>query len=342
MKVSIVIPVYNVEKYLRICLDSVKAQEFTDFEVILVDDGSKDGSPAICDEYTRKDKRFKVIHQKNGGLSHARNEGVRAASGDYVYFLDSDDCMHPLLLQKLTELAIKYHAALVQTDIEQVAEDFTDYKKKIDSEFQVYFFDTIDAFYNIDKDNKNITQDIRLITLVAWSKLYRRDLVEKITFPEEIKLHEDQMSVHRFVVEAGGIVFCRAPMYFYRSRQGSLITEGWTVKRLVIFDCYKDRVEWAKKIQGDKKRVEDLVYYIYIRYLICMFKNYWMISKKLSGAEKRQYKKQVINRFRKELKDRDFSLKFKDFLTFHCFGAVPDLFTGCYQIAHNLKALIKK
>lgn len=342
MRVSIVVPVYNVEKYLRICLDSVRAQEFTDFEVILVDDGSKDSSPEICDEYTQKDKRFKVIHQKNGGLSRARNVGVRAATGDYVYFLDSDDCIHPLLLLKLTELAEKYHAVLVQTDIEQVAEDFTDYKKRMDSEFQVYSFDTIDAFYNIDRDNKRIAEDIRLVTLVAWSKLYRKDLVERVTFPEEIKLHEDQMAVHRFVVEAGGIVFCRAPLYFYRSRKGSLITEGWTVKRLVIFDCYKDRVEWAKKIQGDEKRVRDLVYYIYIRYLVCMFKNYWMITRNLSGAEKKQYKKQVIERFRKELKNRDFPLKLKDMLMFYCFGIVPDFFTGCYQLAQNLKSLIKR
>ncbi|MDE7282065.1 MAG: glycosyltransferase, partial [Lachnospiraceae bacterium] len=266
MKVSIVIPVYNVEKYLRLCLDSVLAQKFINFEAILVDDGSTDSSPAICDEYVKKDGRFKVIHQKNGGLSHARNIGIKHAVGDYVFFLDSDDCIHPLLLKKLTEIAEKYHAALVQTDIESVAEDFSDYEKEIDSDFTVYPFDTIDAFYNIDRDNKNITQDIRLITLVVWTKLYRRDLVEKIAFPEEIKLHEDQMVAHRFVVEGGGIVFCKAPLYFYRSRQGSLITEGWTVKRLVIFDCYKDRVEWAKKIQGDEKRVRDLVYYIYIRY----------------------------------------------------------------------------
>lgn len=86
MKVSIVVPVYNVEKYLRLCLDSVRAQKFTNFEVVLVDDGSKDGSSAICDEYAEKDKRFKVIHQKNGGVSHARNVGVKMATGDYIYF----------------------------------------------------------------------------------------------------------------------------------------------------------------------------------------------------------------------------------------------------------------
>lgn len=342
MKVSIVIPVYNVEKYLRLCLDSVRAQQFTDFEAILVDDGSGDGSPAICDEYVKKDSRFRVIHKENGGLSNARNTGVKEACGDYVFFMDSDDCIHPLLLLKLTELAEQYHAALVQTDIEQVPENFSEYEKEIESDFTVYQFDTMEAFYNIDKDNQKLAKDIRLITLVAWSKLYRRDLVEKIAFPEEIKLHEDQMVAHRFVVEAGGMVFCRAPLYFYRNRKGSLITEGWTVKRLTIFDCYKDRVEWAKKVQGDKKKVEDLVYYIYIRYLVCMFKNYWMITRKLSGEEKKQYQMQVMERFRKELKNRNFSLKPKDWVMFHCFAAAPRLFTGFYQLAQNLKAKVKR
>lgn len=336
MKVSIVIPVCNVEKYLKTCLDSVLAQQFRDFEAILVDDGSTDSSPLICDEYAKKDRRFRVIHQQNGGLSHARNTGTKAALGDYIFFLDSDDCIHPILLMKMTELAEKYHAALVQMDMEQVPEDFKDYEKEIDSNFAVYQFDTIEAFYNIDKDNQKLSKDIRLITLVTWSKLYRRDLVEKIPFPEEIKLHEDQMVIHRFVVEAGGMIFCRAPLYFYRSRQGSLITEGWTVKRLTIFECYKDRVEWAKKVQGDKKRTQELVYYIYIRYLVCMFKNYWMITRTLSGEEKKHYQKQVINRFRKELKNRDFPLKGKDWLMFHCFGMLPQIFTGCYQLVWSI------
>jgi len=342
MKVSIVIPVYNVEKYLRNCLDSVRAQKFTDFEVILVDDGSKDASPEICDEYAKKDGRFRVIHKTNEGVSHARNTGIKEAAGDYVYFLDSDDCMHPLLLWTVVGLAEKYQAPLVQIDVEKVNEDFSDYEKEVESDFKIYNFDTVDAFYNLDKDDQNVAEDIRLVTLVVWSKLYRRDLIEKVAFPEAFKLHEDQMVVHHYIAEAGGFLFCRAPLYFYRSRPGSLMTEGWTVKRLVIFDCYKNRVEWAKKITGDKKRVEDLIYYIYVRYLVCMFKNYWMITKNLSGVEKGQYKKQVIKRFRKELKNRDFSLKVKDFLMFYCFGAVPDFFTGCYEMAQNLKSSIKK
>ena len=342
MMVSVVIPVYNVEKYLVNCLDSVMDQKYKDFEVILVDDGSTDRSPLICDDYVRRDSRFQVIHQKNGGLSHARNVGAKAAKGDYIFFLDSDDCIHPLLLYKMTELARTHKAAMVQIDIEQVPEDFRNYKKDVDEKFEVYVFDTIEAFYNIDKDNQSIAKDIRLVTLVAWSKLYRRDLLERISFPEDIKLHEDQMVAHRFIVEAGGMVFCRAPLYFYRNRQGSLITEGWTVKRLTIFECYKDRVEWAKKVNGNEEEVRELVYYIFIRYLVCMFKNYWMASRKLLGKEKKRYQKQIVERFREELKGRPFSLKLKDWLIYNSFAVVPGLFVGCYQAVYSLKQLIKR
>lgn len=336
MKVSIVIPVYNVEKYLEVCLDSVLEQAYTDYEVILVDDGSTDRSSQICDAYAQQDTRFRVIHQKNGGLSNARNNGAKAATGDYVFFLDSDDCIHPSLLQKMAHIAEEYQAALVQIDFEMVPEEFADYKKNIEAEEKVFAFDTVEAFYNIDKDNKQIAQDIRLITTVVWSKLYRRDLLEKVNFPEDIKLHEDQMVAHRFIVEAGGLVFCRAPLYFYRKRSNSLITEGWTVKRLTILDCYRDRVEWAKRIKAETNRVEGLVYYIYVRYLVCMFKNYWMISKRLNGDEKKKYQNQVIQRYRAEMKSSGIRLKLKDRFVFSMFSMFPNMFVKIYQAVRDL------
>ena len=342
MKVSVVIPVYNVEKYLEMCIESVLAQELKDIEVILVDDGSKDASGQICDAYAERDSRIKVIHQQNGGLSHARNQGVKAATGEYIFFLDSDDCIHPLALLKLTELAEKYQASLVQMDLEHVPEDFSDYRKDIGYEFEAVQFDTIDAFYNIDKDDKSIAKDIRLVTLVAWSKLYKKELFDSILFPEDIKLHEDQMVAHRYIVQAQGIVFCKAPLYFYRNRPNSLITEGWTPKRLTILDCYKDRVEWAKKVPEDGERVKDLVYYIYIRYLVCMFKNYWMASRRLHGEERHQCHNDIMQRYRKELREFDLKWKYKDYLVYHMFGRFPNIFTGCYQIVWAVKERIGK
>lgn len=340
MQVSIIIPVYNVEKYLSCCLDSVLAQDYTDYEAILVDDGSTDNSAAICDEYVRKDNRFHVIHQTNGGLSHARNMGVNASNGDYLFFLDSDDCIHPKAISTMISLAQENNAALVQMDIESVPENFNNFTKNIDGDCKVFHFDTIDALYNIDRDNKQIVDDIRLISLVVWTKLYRRNLFETLSFPENIKLHEDQMVAHRFIVQAGGIVLCRASLYFYRNRPNSLITEGWTIKRLTILDCYKDRVEWVKKVTDKSARGQELLYYIYVRYLVCMFKNYWMATQKLQGTEKKKCKKQIISRFEEELRNSPVHLKARDKVIFYSFKMVPDGFTFIYDTTQRLKSLI--
>lgn len=115
MRFSVIVPVYNVEAYLSQCVDSILAQSFPDYEVILVDDGSSDGSPQLCDQYAGKDSRVKVIHQKNGGLSDARNSGIRAAAGDFLLFIDSDDYWNsPLVLEKINAVLQAYPAELVQ------------------------------------------------------------------------------------------------------------------------------------------------------------------------------------------------------------------------------------
>lgn len=342
MRISIIIPVYNVEAYLEMCIESVLAQKFTDYEVILVDDGSTDGSGVICDRYVQTDDRIRVIHQKNGGLSCARNVGARVAKGEYLFFLDSDDCIHPMAMQVLSDLASEHDADLVQLDIENVPADFTDFKKEIDCNYKSYVFDTIEAFYNIDRDNPKVAEDIRLVTTVAWSKLYRKKLFNQLSFPENMRLHEDQMVTHRFIVEAKGMVFCRAPLYFYRKRPNSLITVGWTVKRLAIFDCYEDRLKWVKKLQDGSKRAEELAYYIYIRYLVCMFKNYWMITKKLKGAERKNYQKEVITRFRKEMKKKEYKLKPKHLVVFRVFQIAPDLFVSVYTFNQWMKTSYRR
>ncbi|GMO37902.1 MAG: hypothetical protein Ta2B_17610 [Termitinemataceae bacterium] len=108
--ISVIIPVYNVEHYLRRCLDSVLAQTFTDFECILIDDGSPDKSPAICDEYAKKDSRFVVIHQANAGVSAARNAGLDIAQGEWITFVDSDDWIEPDMLRVLYQNAVKHQS----------------------------------------------------------------------------------------------------------------------------------------------------------------------------------------------------------------------------------------
>lgn len=133
-KISCIVPVYNVEKYLRRCVDSILNQTFTDFELILVDDGSLDNSPAICDEYAVKDSRIKVIHKVNGGVSSARNVGLDVAKGEWICFVDSDDLIEADYMQKMYEAAINNNSDFIMCGIQQIAGYETlknNYKKKI-------------------------------------------------------------------------------------------------------------------------------------------------------------------------------------------------------------------
>ena len=116
-KLSVIVPVYNTEKYLRVCIDSILAQTFTDFELILVDDGSEDSSGSICDEYAAKDTRVQVIHQTNGGVTNARKNGVRRACGKYFSFIDSDDWIHPEMFERMVEKCVEANADVVVCDV---------------------------------------------------------------------------------------------------------------------------------------------------------------------------------------------------------------------------------
>ena len=130
--VSLILPVYNVSRYLSVCLDSILAQTYANFEAILIDDGSTDDSLQICQEYEKKDRRFRVIHQDNQGLASARNTGLRNRRGEYFYFIDSDDCIHPQLLEIVVSIAETEHANLVQINLKDVPADYQSFIKEAD------------------------------------------------------------------------------------------------------------------------------------------------------------------------------------------------------------------
>ena len=138
MKISVIVPVYNTEKYLPRCIDSILAQTFTDFELLLIDDGSTDNSGRICGEYALKDKRIKVVHKENGGVSRARNLGIDNAQGEYLSFIDSDDYIRPTMYSELIAIADKYNVDLVSSDIElngKVLQNKTSSNKKLDKKY---------------------------------------------------------------------------------------------------------------------------------------------------------------------------------------------------------------
>lgn len=214
MTVSIIIPVYNVERYLDECIQSVLSQSYQDLEIIFVDDVSPDGCPKMCDEYALKDNRIKVVHrEKNGGLSAARNSGLKVAVGEYVYFLDSDDKLFPNSIASLVALAEKYPGVdLVQGNIE-IQGKHSHYSDVICKQPEYIAY-----------DGGMCTPIFRSCPVTAWNKMIRRSLLvdNNITFLEGL-LHEDEMfrwDIHKLVKT---VAISNAFTYWYRTDNQSSI-----------------------------------------------------------------------------------------------------------------------
>ena len=238
---SVIIPVYNVEKYLRECVDSILSQTFTDFELILVNDGSKDGSPAICDEYAQKDTRVRVIHKENGGLSDARNVGTQSACGEYVVYIDSDDYINAdTFLQDI------YNKAQGGTDI--VCYKFQKYFELSNSfsPCQFSFPKLTDEDTLPQRINKIVKSDAFYCS--AWSKAIKLSLLREnnITFEKGL-LGEDQEWYYHVLLVAQSIDGIDKDYVVYRQRANS-ITSSWKIKNLT--DCIYLIEKWNKGIEA--------------------------------------------------------------------------------------------
>lgn len=224
--VSVVIPVYNVEQYLCECVDSVLAQTLQDFEIILVDDGATDSSGTICDRYGQQDPRIRVIHQPNGGLSAARNTGLDAAAGEYVYFLDSDDYIAPYALEHLRELAVKEQADVVFFDASVF---FTD----CEPDPNVYRYHRSRDYGA--KDGRQMLLELldtdEYRTAVPLM-LFRRDYMQQnsLRFRPGI-LHEDELFTFYVYHGNGRIAHCHEELYARRMRQASIMTGSSMCRR---------------------------------------------------------------------------------------------------------------
>ncbi len=210
--ISIIVPVYQVEKYLEKCINSIINQTYKNLEIILVDDGSTDNSPAICDCFQRKDTRIKVIHQENGGLSHARNVGLEIATGDFIGFVDSDDWVETNMYEVLM-------SALQETGADiAVCDRFIDFEdspsKSIDIKYsEVKIHTGIETLKNILKGGK--------INDTVWNKLYKLTVLINIFFLEE-KIHEDILWTSQVIGQARFVVYIDYPLYHYLQRNESL------------------------------------------------------------------------------------------------------------------------
>ena len=258
-KISVVVPIYNVEKFLPACVDSILAQTYQNLEVILVDDGSPDGCPAICDEYAKKDSRIKVIHKPNGGLSDARNAGIDIATGKYIAFVDSDDCCVPTMYEKLHNIIEKEKADIAICGFSRIDEDGKAISGGWSRQFGVFGNEnSADPLFT----SKNVG------IIVAWNKLYNRNIFENIRYPKGM-IHEDEYVIYDILSVANKVVIFPDQLYLYRQRNNSIVKSRPSRK---MFDAIKVVEYRISKVGENNKNYADacsqllnIYYSLYIR-----------------------------------------------------------------------------
>lgn len=225
-EISIIVPVYNVEKYLNKCVDSILNQTFKEFELILVDDGSPDNSGAICDQYAKKDSRVKVIHKENGGLSSARNAGIEVAQGKYLGFIDSDDYIAEDMYELLYNNIIKEDADLSICGIYDVYEE----KEVVEKERIKKTVSALEAMILIFEGNN--------ISVHAVNKLYKRELFSAIRYPIG-KYHEDSFVIVDILDKCHSVVIDSIQKYYYVHRAESINTEKFSAKQFDFIEAWE-------------------------------------------------------------------------------------------------------
>ena len=214
--ISIIVPIYNVEDYLRQCLDSILEQTLSHFEVILVNDGSTDSSGDICREYVEKDSRFHYFEKENGGLSDARNYGIERARGEYLTFIDSDDYIDPLHLEYL-------YNTLMNNDADISVSNYMNYHTSIDTFYLHTFGDYYEKNYSSEEllDNLAILERNDLSFSTIWGKLYKRSVFSFLRFPKGV-IGEDVALIYKIYTQVQKIVYFHKDTYIYRENESGI------------------------------------------------------------------------------------------------------------------------
>lgn len=234
--ISVIVPVYCVEPYIEQCINSILNQSFHNLEVILVDDGSPDACPQICDDYAKKDQRLKVIHKENGGPSDARNVGLDIASGEWIAFVDSDDFLEPTMLQTLYEAAVTQKA-----DMAVCNAAFFDSQRYLCKPDWFSVNDGCISGLDVLKTGRIPTS-----LVVPWNKLYRRVIFEDLRYPVG-RIHEDEAIAHEVLGKCSRIVCINRELYFYRQNLEGITKQQFSAKRLDIILAMADRVMYYQK-----------------------------------------------------------------------------------------------
>lgn len=233
--ISVIVPVYKVEKYLDRCVQSIVDQTYRNLEIILVDDGSPDNCPAMCDAWAEKDSRIKVIHKENGGGAQARNVGIDYAKGQLIGFVDSDDFIQPNMYQYLYQILMETNC-----DIAECSFFTTD----SDNSFKAEHINETLLILNTEDALKEHIHD-RICRQLVWNKLYRRKSIDDIRMVEG-KFIDDEFFTYRVLSQAGKVVVSNQKLYAYRQHPDSVMHKNFTISRLQAVDAKCQRLEFLK------------------------------------------------------------------------------------------------
>lgn len=269
--ISVIVPIYNVEKYLARCIDSIINQTYKNLEIILVDDGSPDDCPKLCDDYAEKDGRIKVVHKKNGGLSDARNAGMAIATGEYISFIDSDDYVFEDFFETLLNTMLKENSDIAECSVVKFYEDnhFDDFS----DDLSVKTYETQDALSALIGENP-FHQHV-------WNKLYKTELVKDIPYAVG-KLNEDEFWTYQVFGKAQKISKVNKTMYFYFQRNSSIMGVDFNIRRLDALEGKSNRQKYIEK-NFPELSVQSKI----DLYGSCMFA-YQSVLKFMSGSDKKK------------------------------------------------------
>lgn len=316
--VTVIIPVYNVEKYIDRCMESVLGQTYSNLEIILIDDGSKDNSGRMIDEYATRDSRITVVHKENGGQASARNLGLTMAKGEYVCFVDSDDCIHERYVEILLAMCNDTGCDLAICTYEDFEGESTDWKRELpDAEIKMETpVQTLDAIFS----PRNVE------TIVVWNKMYKRSNIMNVRFTEG-RIFEDEAVSARLIYASSKVARVEKPLYYYFQNNSGTMGGKFTLKKLDILWALEDRMQFFKE-----NNLMELYYKDAYKYMCKLLTHYYRVSvmdekhPDILNDIKEKYKKTG-----KECQNCGWSLKRR--IAMKLFGIMPGLYvkmTGKY------------
>lgn len=294
--ISVIIPVYNVEPFLRRCVDSIIGQTYSSLEIILVNDGSPDNCGDICDEYAQKDSRVRVIHKENGGLSDARNAGIEKANGEFITFVDSDDWIDHKFIEKLYELAKGSNSEIVVCDFFRTSNEEINPENYL---IELHGFSNIEAL-------EQLYGKFYVQLVIACAKLFDSRLFEKIRFPKG-RLHEDEFVTYKLLHKAKKITLTTEQLYYYWQREDSIMGRATLNLKNVLdsIDALEERIAYFEGIHQialrDKTIKRCFLFYKKINDDLKLFANH----------EDQRLFEQRLRRFRSVLKTSTQPFRFK-------------------------------